>query len=46
MTDRKYLAFDLEIAREIPEGGDWKANRPLGISCAATLASDTGQRVE
>ena len=45
MTHRKYLAFDLEIAKEIPEGGDWRANRPLGISCAATLASDTGQLV-
>jgi hypothetical protein len=31
----KYLAFDLEIAREILEGEtDWKAHRPLGITCA------------
>ena len=45
MTDRKYLAFDLEIAKEIPEGGDWRANSPLGISCAATLASDTSELV-
>ncbi|MDP6494098.1 MAG: hypothetical protein QGI09_01450 [Dehalococcoidia bacterium] len=43
---RKYLAFDLEIAKEFPEGGDWRGHGPLGISCAATQASDTGQRVE
>ena len=35
----KYLAFDLEIVKEIPEGGDWKEQRPLGISCAATIRS-------
>lgn len=35
---RNYLAFDIEICREIPEGvTDWKTLRPLGISCAATL---------
>jgi hypothetical protein len=34
----KYLAFDLEIAAIIPEGEtDWKAYRPLGVTCAATL---------
>lgn len=38
---RKYLAFDIEIAKPIPDGcTDWKALRPLGISCAATWASD------
>lgn len=37
----QYVAFDLEIAKEIPEGTkDWNALRPLGISCAATLCSD------
>ena len=36
-----FLAFDLEIATEIPEGtDDWKALRPLGISCAATMTDD------
>jgi len=36
----KYLAFDLEIYKEIPEGAaDFRRFRPLGISCAATLAS-------
>lgn len=38
---KKYLAFDLEIANPIPTGAlDWKAHRPLGISCACTLRSD------
>jgi len=33
---RKYLAFDLEIAKIIPEDEtDWKIHRPLGITCAA-----------
>ena len=37
----KYVAFDIEIAKSIPEGmEDWKSLRPLGISCAATLSSD------
>lgn len=37
----KYLAFDIEIFNEIPEGEtDWKTHRPLGISCAATESSD------
>jgi hypothetical protein len=41
---RKYLAFDIEIAHELPEGeSDWKAHRPLGITCAATLAGDTNE---
>jgi hypothetical protein len=36
----KYCAFDIEIAKELPEGEtDWKAHRPLGISCAATMLS-------
>ncbi len=37
----RYMAFDLEIALPLPEGTeDWKALRPLGITCAATLTSD------
>ena len=37
----KYLAFDIETARIMPEGvADWKKYRPLGISCAAALPSD------
>lgn len=40
MTNR-YLAFDIEIFKPIPDGAtDWKQYRPLGISCAATLDSD------
>lgn len=39
----KYLAFDIEIAKEIPEGEtDWKIHRPLGITCAAAASSDGG----
>lgn len=39
----KYLAFDLEIAKEIPEDEtDWKAHCPLGITCAAAASSDGG----
>lgn len=39
---QKFLAWDIEIFNEIPEGvTDWKAYRPLGISCAAAIA--TGQ---
>lgn len=38
---RKYLAFDIETAKEWPDGRDWRPYRPLGISCAATLPADT-----
>lgn len=38
----KVVAFDLEIAKEIPEGADWDSLRPLGISCAATLSIPLG----
>jgi hypothetical protein len=39
----KYLAFDIEIAKELPEGEiDWKDHRPLGITCAAAYSSDGG----
>jgi len=33
----KYLAFDIEILKDLPEGEDWQEHRPLGITCAATL---------
>src|ERR1035437_10901458 len=40
----QYLAFDIETAKDVPgEEFNWRAHRPLGISCAATLASDTDQ---
>jgi hypothetical protein len=39
---RRYLAFDIETANQAAgDDGDWYAQRPLGIACAATLASDT-----
>jgi len=41
---RQYLAFDIETAKDVPgEDFNWRPHRPLGISCAATLASDTDQ---
>jgi hypothetical protein len=37
----KYVAFDLEIAKIMPDdAGDLKAYRPLGITCAAALFDD------
>jgi hypothetical protein len=40
----QYLAFDIETAKDVPgDDFNWRAHRPLGISCAATLASDAGQ---
>jgi hypothetical protein len=38
---RKYLAFDIETAKDIPEADfNWRPYRPLGITCAAALKSD------
>lgn len=43
---RRYLAFDLETAKALPaEQSNWNTDRPLGISCAATLASDSDRPV-
>ena len=40
----KQMAFDLEIAKLLPQDAqDLLAHRPLGISCAATLAGDQGE---
>src|SRR6516162_11568749 len=43
---RKYLAFDIETAADIP-GPDfnWRPHRPIGITCAAIVASDSLQPV-
>src|SRR5262245_46435211 len=43
---RKYVAFDLETAKEVP-GVDfvWRPHRPLGISCAAAFPSDAKQPI-
>ena len=43
-TTRKYLALDLETAKITDDASDWKLHRPLGISCAATLLSDSQPR--
>jgi hypothetical protein len=41
---RKYLAFDIETAKEVPGTEfNWRAHRPLGIACAATLPLDGPQ---
>ncbi len=38
----RYLAFDIETAKDVPgEDFNWRPHRPLGIACAATLASDS-----
>jgi hypothetical protein len=43
---RKYLAFDIETAKVLPEGDpNWRSCRPLGISCAATLLDDTDELI-
>jgi len=34
----RFCSFDLEIAKEL-QPGDWQAQRPLGITCAATVCS-------
>ena len=39
-TTRKLIAFDIEIAKPLPDGvEDWSHYRPLGIACAATVTS-------
>ena len=41
---RKYLAFDIETAKQFPSDfSDWRNHRPLGICCAATVAGDLGE---
>lgn len=32
----KYLAFDIETAKDFPDNQDWRTVRPLGICCIAT----------
>lgn len=43
---RKFIAFDIETAADIP-GTDfnWRPHRPIGITCAAALASDNPEPV-
>jgi hypothetical protein len=41
LEPNKYLAFDLEIYKEIPpEVDNWTDIAPLGITCGSTLTSD------
>ncbi len=43
---RKYLAFDIETATDVPgDDFNWKLYRPLGISCAAALPSDANEPI-
>jgi hypothetical protein len=42
-VSRKYLAFDIETSKILPDGADLRAHRPLGISCAAILAEGDDQ---
>lgn len=38
---RKFLAFDIETAADIPgKDFNWKPHRPIGITCAAILTTD------
>ena len=37
---KRYLALDLETARLTDASGDWRSQRPLGITCVAILASE------
>jgi hypothetical protein len=40
----RYLAFDIETSKDVPgDDFNWRPHRPLGISCAATLAGDAAQ---
>ena len=41
---RKYIAFDIETAKIVP-GTDfnWKPHRPLGITCIASLSSESDE---
>jgi len=36
----KYVAFDIETTKLIPEGDKWRSHYPLGVSCAATMTED------
>jgi hypothetical protein len=40
-TTRKDLAFDIESTKVMEDASDWRSQRPLGISCAATLLADS-----
>lgn len=39
----KFATFDLEIANGFPDGANWQAHAPLGITCAALGLSDAAE---
>ena len=44
--EHRYLAFDIEIFKVLPKGfQDWRAYRPLGISCAATHSDEEQPKI-
>jgi hypothetical protein len=44
--EKRYLAFDIEIAKQIPLGQEeWTSYRPLGITCAATYDGSAQPRL-
>jgi hypothetical protein len=43
---RRHVAFDIETAKDVPgDDFNWRPHRPLGITCAATLASGSSEVV-
>jgi len=43
---KKYLAFDIETAKEVPgKNFNWKPYRPLGICCAAAFPCDANKPI-
>ncbi len=43
---RKYAAFDIETAADVPESaGSWASYRPLGITCAAVFCDDATEAI-
>jgi len=43
---RKYVAFDIETAKEVPgDDFNWRPHRPLGICCAAALPDGAEQPI-
>jgi hypothetical protein len=43
---RRYLAFDIETAKDVPgDDFNWRPHRPLGVCCAAALPCDAQQPV-
>ena len=44
-VSRKYLAFDLTVAEQVPDSDGRNTDRSSGISCAAALSNDTRQLI-